>query len=496
MKNSTAKRQDTIAKQQRKANPTPLCVDLDNTLVNTDTLFETAIAAVKINPFYFFVIPYILFTKGMPYLKSWLCTKTPSFDYSTLPINQKVLSYLEEQRESGRKIYLVTGANRVVGEAVYQKYEHLFDHVYSSSDTLNLIGDNKAEFLLKLFGHGGFDYIGDSGHDLAVWKHAQNALVVGNSYSFIERAKQMTDVSEVFTLEQKPRFKTILRMMRVHQWSKNVLIFFPMVLANAVTVENIIFTVLAFAAFSLCASAIYIVNDLMDLSSDRRHPTKCNRPIARGDVQIFSAAKYFVAILAASFVLAATTLPLGFTVLLSAYLVLTLSYSLKLKHMAIVDVLTLAGLYTMRLYAGAICTGVELSAWLLAFTGFLFLSLSLLKRNSELVMYAASQEKDNSNRAYTSQDLPFVGALGISCGLITVVVFSLYINTDLVKNTYTNPYMLWAICPIMIYAVSKYWMLSSRNQITNDPVLFAIKDKSSYVIILAMAAIWLFARGI
>lgn len=453
----------------------PLIVDLDGTLVKTDVLFEQVIEILKRNILYVVLLP-IWLSRGRAYLKCRLADLS-NLDISLLPKNQQVLSYIEQEKSKGRKVFLATATH----ENNIKKNGYLagmFDRVFASCSTLNLSGENKRKRLVEEFGERGFDYIGNSDDDVVVWSSAENAIVVSESASLIKRAKKVCNVVQEFR-SRGSFYSALGRQLRLHQWVKNSLIFIPLLAEHALSDLAVVSQgVIGFFCFSILASSVYILNDLVDLSSDRKHHKKHKRPIAAGDISIPKAIVLFPILLVLAFVLAFIFLPPAFLVVLGAYYLATLAYSFKLKKHAIADVITLAMLYTLRIFAGSAVLMILPSVWLIMFSIFIFLSLALLKRFSEI--HNTKEESSTiSGRGYIGSDQHIISQLGVTSGLLSILVFGLYVNSDRVQAIYSRPEMLWCVSIILIFWIARVWVLGHRGMMDEDPILFAVKDKIS-----------------
>jgi 4-hydroxybenzoate polyprenyltransferase len=288
----------------------------------------------------------------------------------------------------------------------------------------------------------------------------------------------------------------LFRALRPQQWVKNVLIFVPLILSHRIRdSHSLLLALFAFADFSLCASAVYLLNDLLDLEADRLHPTKKNRPIAAGKVSIPTALIAALILLVASLGLAFFSANRHLVQLLALYFLISSAYSFFLKRVAMLDVVTLAGLYTLRIFFGAVATGITISTWLLAFSVFFFMSLAMVKRFSALARLPADNPGPLSGRAYTRSDMPMIASLGSASGFVSVLVMALYINSQDVLALYARPQLLWLMCPLLLYWVSRLWLLAHRGDLNEDPIVFAVYDEISYLIgILVIAIIWLASR--
>jgi 4-hydroxybenzoate polyprenyltransferase len=456
----------------------PLCVDLDGTLTPVDTLHENFMALIRQAPLALLAIPFWLLD-GKAKMKREMALRA-TFDATSLPVNQPLVDFLKSERARGRLIVLATAADSHIAEQV-AKEVGLFDEVIASDGKKNLSADAKRLALIERFGERGFDYVGNERADEHVWRSARKALVVGSARQ-IERASQVAEVERTFSsVAAGP--KTWLKAVRLHQWVKNALMFLPAMLAHRIFQPDVLIeSVLGFVAFGLCASSVYLVNDLLDLSADRRHPRKFKRAFASGLLSIRSGGLVAIALLATSIVVA---LLVGwrFAAVLGGYYVLTWSYSLRLKRAALVDVMTLAGLYTIRIIAGAAATSIPVSFWLLAFSVFIFLSLGFVKRYTEIDDARKANKMSTHGRGYAAGDLPLLMNLGVSAGYCTIVVMALYINSADSQALYKHNKPLWLACPLLLYWISRVWLLTTRGQMHDDPVVFALRDRISLLVI-------------
>jgi 4-hydroxybenzoate polyprenyltransferase len=399
-------------------------------------------------------------------------------DSESLPFREEVLQLIEARSKAGDKIVLATAAAEPVAKQIADQLG-VFSLVLSSTKTSNLSGRSKAAALVALFGDGGFDYVGDSVNDLPVWNNARTKYFAGNNTRAMRAFNKLKDGLRLVEGEKMKTSTKWVRALRLHQWVKNLLIFAPAIAAHELFVPGVAPDLgLAFLSFGFMASAIYLLNDVVDLQSDRRHSTKRFRPIPSGDVSIKSAL-IAALLLAASSISIGLFLPIEFTLLLIGYFFMTSLYSLWLKRLLLVDVITLAGLYTLRVVAGGLAVGIEVSSWLLAFSFFIFLSLSFVKRSSELASHADSDKSLANGRAFQGQDIPIVNGLGIVSGLVSVLVFALYLDSDTVTSLYGSSHTLWFAVPVLTFWISWVWIRAGRGEVDEDPVLFALKDKAS-----------------
>lgn len=455
----------------------PLCVDLDGTLIRTDSLYEALCVRMKTRPLSLLGLP-LWIARGKAFTKERVSSGI-DVRADLLPYNQELLEFLRSEKSAGRRLVLVTAADLSLARQVG---DHLgiFDEILSSDGKRNLSGRVKAEALKERFGDRAFDYIGNDPIDKAVWGSAREALVASSCPAFVEEIKREFKVSRVFP-GQRPGFGPLLRAMRPHQWVKNFLLFLPLIMAHRVFELDLAWrSVLSFVFFSLCASSVYLLNDLCDLPSDRRHSSKRNRPLAAGELSLLRALVAIPILLCLSFAGAGLLLPVRFLGTLTIYFAFTLAYSLYLKQMIALDIIALSVLYTIRILAGGHAAEVPVSEWMLAFSMFFFLSLACLKRFSELMKLRKSDQSSAHGRGYLSGDLELVSQFGSSSAYLSVLVLAFYISSPEVSRLYANPQALWFVCPVLLYWLSRVWILAHRGEVNEDPILFAITDRASY----------------
>jgi 4-hydroxybenzoate polyprenyltransferase/phosphoserine phosphatase len=466
----------------------PLCVDLDGTLLRTDMVWESLVRLLKKNPLYVGLVLFWLL-RGRAYLKAQIAERV-RMEVNDLPYNQLLLDFLWAEKRAGRSIILATASDTQLAHRISEHLQ-LFDEVLASNGKINLRGKNKVKALADRFGVRGFDYAGNSTVDLPVWEQSRQAIVVGGDEALVELARRKTTVSHVFGPD--PTFWSALaRALRPHQWVKNIIIFVPLLTAHQLGDTSRLWrAIIAFLAFSFCASAVYLLNDLFDLEADRHHPTKRLRPFASGELPLPAGLLAFPVLLIASGLLA-WQLPWTFSAVLGVYVLLTTSYSLRLRELPLLDVFCLAGLYTVRLVAGHAAAVVKYSFWLLVFSMFIFLSLALMKRFTELMAARQQNRSDLKGRGYGSGDLQLVATLGTSSGYLAVLVLALYVNSQESEKLYQNPIVLLLLCPLLLYWVSRVWLLAHRGEMHDDPIVFALKDPGSYIIgLLTLLILWL-----
>ncbi|WP_428383341.1 UbiA family prenyltransferase [Nevskia ramosa] len=452
----------------------PLCVDLDGTLTPVDTLHEALLDLAKRSPGALLQLPGWM-NLGKAAFKREVAARS-ELDVATLPWRQDLLDWLREQRDGGCRLVLATAAHHSIADAV-AAHLGIFDEVIATGDGDNLHGDGKRRALVARFGERGYDYVGNEAADLAVWGSARNAIVVGNA-RLAARAFAIAEAGPVFAPEVSSP-KTWIKAMRLYQWVKNLLVFVPAVLAHRIGEPAVLFdSLLAFLAFGLAASSVYLVNDLLDLAADRQHRRKCLRPFASGRLSAKRGVIAASLLLLFAVAIALWTGPV-FAGVLALYFGFTLAYSLWLKRATTIDVMTLAGLYTLRIIAGGAATEVSVTFWLLAFSMFLFLSLAMAKRYTELFEVAKAGAASAAGRGYQASDLPALLSLGISAGYAAVVIMALYVNSVESLARYGDSHALWLTCPLMLYWISRVWMLSARGRMTDDPIVFALTDRIS-----------------
>lgn len=455
----------------------PLCVDMDGSLVKSDTLLDGLCVLARTQPAILLRLP-VWLIGGKAAFKREVTARAP-LDAASLPYNEALILYLREQAALGRPLYLATGADHALAGRVA---EHLgiFSGVFASDGSTNLTGERKLRLLEEWFGRGGFAYVGNSRADLPLLTVSGGAMLANPAPGLGSTLRRKKIPVENVFWDRAATGKSLWRALRVHQWAKNVLIFLPLLLAHAIGAGRILESLLAFLSFSLVASSTYIVNDLLDVASDRAHATKRRRPFASGNLSALFGAG-LGAVLFAGGVLIALALAPRFMVWLLVYCGVTLAYSLYLKRIVIVDVILLSGLYTLRLMAGAAAARVPISDWMAGFAIFFFFSLALVKRFSELENLRARGSAPSNGRGYLVHDMEQLRSFGTASAFASVVVFSLYINNPDVRQLYHAPQRLWLLTPVLIWWLSRVWLRASRGQMNEDPVIFALTDRASLV---------------
>jgi 4-hydroxybenzoate polyprenyltransferase len=468
--------------------PLPLCVDCDGTLLRTDLLHESVCLLAKQSPGSLVLLPLWLL-RGKSYLKQQIAQRV-RFDFDSLPVCEPVVALIMQARAEGRRTILATASPRPWAEGVAGRLG-LFDEVIASDEHTNLAGRAKADELAARFGAGQFDYVGNASADLPVWQRAAGAIVVSPGTRLAEAAARLVPVRATIAIA-RPGLWSYVRALRIHQWLKNLLVWLPLAAAHQLgSVTGLTHGLIAFLAFGFCASAVYVLNDLLDLEADRVHARKRHRPFALGAIPVWQGTLLIPVLLTAATVLA-LQLPWAFGAVLAGYFAMTLAYSVRLKRQVIVDVLLLAALYTTRVIAGAAATDVLPSFWLLAMSMFVFLSLAMVKRYSELMLTLDQNKKVAPGRGYSVQDLPVLMAIGVSSGMTAVMVLALYVNAPEATLLYQHKLWLWLLPTVLLYWISRVWMKAHRGEVDDDPVVFAARDWQSQVIIVLVAALlWL-----
>jgi 4-hydroxybenzoate polyprenyltransferase/phosphoserine phosphatase len=488
----------------------PLCVDLDGTLVKSDTLVDTVIVLARQRPASLLHFPQWI-GQGKASFKRKV-SQLAAIDVVHLPYNKPLLEYLRQQHAEGRAIYLATGADTLLAERV-AAHLGLFAGVLASDGNVNLTGHNKLAAFREKFPNG-FCYIGNARPDVPLLTHCMHPMVANPHRSLSAGLRSAQVVPVRCFNDSAPPLRSWLKAIRLHQWAKNVLIFLPVLLAHVRLPGPNVAALLAFFSFGLAASATYIVNDLLDLEADRHHPRKRRRPFAAGDLSPFAGVAT-VALFAVLSLAIALQLPHVLTSLspqfqlhgqgtflgwLVIYIIATTAYSLRLKRMVLVDVIVLSGLYTIRILAGSAAAGVPVSPWLAAFSIFFFLSLAFVKRFSELESVRLRNEASGTvavkGRGYRVSDLEQLRSFGTSSGYASVLVFLLYLyvgNSDAGARLYVHATRLWLVAPVLLLWLSRLWLQASRGELHEDPVVYAVTDKRSLLLGVLVVAIVLAA---
>ena len=471
-----------VPKAALVSDTTPLYVDLDGTLIHTDLLWESLLSALRRHPLAALAALLQLW-HGRAQLKRALAALA-DIDASALPYNEAFVRWLRAEARSGRPVFLATAADGELADRV-ARHLGIFAGVIASDGQRNLKGARK---LVAIREHGvgmPFDYCGNGVEDLVIFEAARQAIVVGASGAVIRAAVARAQVSMRFDGTGSPA-RTWLRAVRAHQWAKNLLLFVPLVTSFRLTNPSSLAAACgSFVAFCCVASAGYLINDLLDLAADRKHPRKRHRPLAAGRIGVPAA----IAV-AAFGVIAGLALALALSPALAAwigfYAVLTVTYSSVIKRIAVFDLIALAALYTIRVLAGGAAVGVEVSFWLLAFSAFLFFSLATVKRCAELVSMRTRRETDVPGRGYRATDLDVLRALGVATSVASVLVLALYVQSPEVAQRYASPKGLWIVLTGLLAWLAHLWLVTARGDMHDDPLVFAMRDPASRWLVAAM----------
>jgi len=465
-----------------------LYVDLDGSLIATDLLHESTLKLLRAAPLELLRLPMWLM-RGKAALKREIASRV-QIDVTTLPYRDEVLAYVRGAKEKGQRTVLVTASDADFAEGV-ARHLGIFDGVLASDGKANLSGSRKLEAIQSDCGGSDFCYLGDHPVDLDVWRGAESAAVVSRSSSLLRRASDATRI-EAHIKPPAVSLRRYLYAIRAHQWLKNILVFVPLLpVLHQMTAGIVGAALLAFLAFGLMASGIYVLNDLLDLESDRKHKRKRFRPFASGEIPVRTGVFMSLGLCLSSLLLSALLLPLVFVAVLLAYMLLTTAYSFFLKTRAIVDVFSLASLYTIRVVGGAAATGLPLSLWILSFSLFIFLSLALAKRYVELSGTPAEVRQMSKDRNYHLVDVPLVLCGGVAAGQMAALVLSLYLQDPQLLTRYTHPMYLWILVPVFLFWIMRIWLKAVRHALHDDPVVFAARDWVSRLSVgIAAAAFW------
>ncbi len=481
----------TMVQEKMSGRPAVVVADVDGTILATDLLYESLLLALKRNPLILFLLPWWLF-RGRATLKSELAGRAEGLRVDLMPVHEGVVSYLETQAASGRRIILASASDERLVALVADRFNFV-THSIGSSVSRNCKGSKKVEAIKEHLGQNDWEYVGDSEADIAVWREACEVTAVVSSIGYAETISKAFPGARMIEVVRSS-WSVILRVLRVHQWLKNFLIFAPMFLAHRWLEPMVVGrSVLAAVAFSLCASGVYIVNDLLDLASDRQHPRKKKRPCAAGRFPLVYAICLAPLLFVSAFGIA-WQIHSHFVGLLLVYLLITTAYSFRLKAIVLVDIILLAMLYTIRIVGGGVATEIPLSQWLLGVSMFLFLSLACVKRFSELLTLQQRNEKRTWGRGYWVGDMEQVSSFGSASGYIAALVLVLYVSSNEVVALYQSPKMIWLACPLMLYWISRVWLLARRGLVHDDPLVFALRDVGTYVVGLLGLLIFTAAR--
>lgn len=468
-----------------------LFVDLDGTLIKTDLLYEAFVFILFHKPWCLLAMPFWL-VRGKSFFKSQIFARY-KMSPSNLPLNQQVLKLIYEAKTSGQKVFLATASPAQVAKPVADSLG-IFDGLIASSAEVNLKGTKKYREIERICQKESFSYVGDSVKDLAIWKHAAVSYIVSPNLFLRILLWQIKTPKVLLTkarYQNRSLIKVFLKQIRLHQWSKNLLIFVPIIAAHRFwDSEEWLKTLIAFFGFSLVASSVYLINDLSDLDNDRSHPTKKNRPLAHGDFSPILALGLAPLLLVLSWLLS-QALPPPFWFWLIAYFVSNLLYTFWFKKIAVIDVVFLSLLYTLRIHAGGSVSLTPISHWLLAFSTFFFFSLAFVKRYTEIVK--AEGKTDIRGRGYRTSDQLAIFTFGCSTSFLAILVMVLYLNSSEVAVLYNHPERVWYMMPLLLFWVTRLWLLAHRKELDEDPVVFAMRDPVTWGVMTILFGILLLA---
>ena len=457
-----------------------IAVDLDGTLTISDTLYESVLCVLRDNLRNGLALPFLILQGGAAFKAK--VADLATLDVTMLPYNAALIDWLKEERAAGRTIVLCTAAEERLAEAV-ASHLGFFDEVIATKRGIDNEGVTKRATLEEKFGIKGYDYAGNSEVDLEVWAGARQAIVVNANKAVVTQATKGGKVSKFFLVEAV-KFSHYYKVFRAHRLLANLLLFLPLFAAHQISsIQSLLTLSFAFLSFSLCASGMYIVNDLLDLESDRRHSRKCTRPFASAAVRIKSGAIAALIFVTAGFLLG-LIVGTAFSTWLFAYALLTFAYSFRLKRLVIIDCVTLAALYSFRIIAGAVVVAIPFSFWLLSFFSLIFLSLAFVKRYAELTEQVQVGDNYFYGTGYEVKDRPLLCALGITAGYGAVLMLPLYLHSDITVSLFARPQLVWLSVPLVLFWVSRLWMKVLRGEIIDEPYVFTLKDKVSRVIVL------------
>tara|TARA_B100001093_G_C26852981_1_gene1025993 strand:+ start:1103 stop:2518 length:1416 start_codon:yes stop_codon:yes gene_type:complete len=458
-----------------------LAVDLDNTLINTDMSFETLIHTFRKNPIYLFKVFYLFIFHGRNVAKKYLYENT-EININDFKINQDVFNYIKKNRDRYEKTILISGSYYKIVKKFFDNLK-IFDNYHGSDDNINLVGKNKISFIRSSYNQSEFDYIGDSKKDIPIWEHCNRALIV-SSESLLQKLKNLNLEVIVVSKNHEPTLNDFFYLLRLHHWVKNILIFIPMLLAHSITQSNIIILILAFFSYSLVASSIYILNDLADKKFDTLHVTKMNRPITSGKIQIVDSLKYILFILIIGITLALNVNTLFFFLTIF-YLFIATCYTLYFKNIAFLDIVILASFFMLRILAGGFAIDINISSWFILFSLFFFLAMASIKRITELQKYT-DQELSLNGRPYIKDNLSYLNLIGVLSGLLSMAVFSMYIISESSGALYSNTSYLFIAGVLLFIWLLRVFHLTYKEKMHDDPIIFSMKDKTSYIIVVSI----------
>jgi len=458
----------------------PLYVDLDDTLIGTDILWEQIIRLAFQKPF---LIPLMICVsfRGKALFKKWLSERV-EVPVEHLPWSEVVVDHVRKHKDKGGSVILATATHRNIA---FKINEHLgiFDAVLATNGDTNLKGSSKAEAIAEYnasLNERHYAYVGDSASDIPIWEKASEAWMVSRSHSLESQCRKAVPHLKVLESRGIGYFSSWITLLRIRQWSKNVLLFLPLLLAHKTTSPAVIIsTSVAALSFCFAASGVYLFNDCSDVFKDRSHPLKKRRPLASGAIPLWRGVMASLILIVLAVSLALSSVGKGFALILLLYLFSNVLYTCWIKSVAILDVVLLSLFYSLRIFAGGVASNVEVSKWLLAFSLFFFLCLAFGKRYQEIFLLKSSEVTEHT-RGYIPNDQSIISICGISAGFVSVMVLVLYVNSPEVLKLYRTPDLLWLLAPLGIYWIARFWMLVARGLMHDDPVFFALKDRVSW----------------
>lgn len=493
MKQSSFEIKSTASEGEVSTTAEFLCVDLDGTILLGDSFLESFLALVGTRPWFLFFIPFWLL-RGKAALKQEISRRV-ALHVSTFPVREELVEVLRQEKGNGKKLVLATGADAKIADAVAQ---HLgfFDAVLASNGLTNLTGEKKREAIQRMVGGRTFDYVGNSWEDIPVWKAASSSIVVAPSNRLLKTLRQTVAIGGVLSRREN-YWMSLWQSLRPQHWVKNLLVLVPIVMAHDLTdTSRLVRVLVACVSFSLCASGVYLLNDLLDVEADRLHPRKKLRPIASGKLPIWVGLSLAPLLLTVGLIIAAQLPGRLFLSTVACYVGATTLYSIYAKRIPIVDVILLTILYLLRILGGGAAADVPVSPWLLAFAMFILLSLAFSKRQAELADQTANGGygvASPSKRGYHPQDAGLLQQFGVTSGYLSVLVLALYVNGADVARLYRHPQVIWLACPMLLFWISRVWFLANRGKLSDDPVVFAARDPVSYALGICLLLILLVA---
>ncbi len=465
----------------------PLVIAVEHGLLSCNLMLETLIAYLKPHPGRLLQV-FGWAWRGSSYLKRRLA-ETRAADVETLPVNEALVNRAAAEAEAGRSVFLASN-DSFLASSLMKRFPFITDAI-TGDELHNPKGMAIADALKQRFAEG-FDYAAGPAAPLDVWRQARSAILIGAPSRSERRIAALVPVAA--RIPGSSQARALLTSLRLHQWVKNLLIFAPFILGGQLgNIRAWLATAVAFLALGLVASSTYLINDIVDVADDRRHWSKRERPIARGLLPLSTAGLCAAAGLAGGLAIAGLV-SLSALVVVLAYVALTLSYSLGLKRLPLVDGLVLATLFTLRLTLGVAATQVPPSPWLFVFSMFLFTSLSLAKRYTELVRSSTIRGSKVAVRGYRTEDAPLVLAVGVAAGLSAVIIMILYIIEDAFRESfYGDTLWLWGFPPVIFLLICRMWLVTARGEMNDDPVKFMIKDGPSRLLLAVLMTCFAFA---